>query len=95
MTIEFEWDSNKNQSNINVHGIDFHDAWRIFESPMLSKVDNRKDYGEERWISLGQLDAAVVVVVYTIRNSKIRIISIRRANHDERKIYKEKFKESD
>lgn len=60
---------------------------------MLSKIDNRRDYGEQRWISLGQLDNAVVIVVHTIRDSKVRIISIPRANQDERKIYKAKFKE--
>lgn len=95
MTVEFEWNHNKNQSNIKKHGIDFCDAWRIFEKPMLNKIDNRNDYGEQRYISLGQLDDAVVVVVYTIRNNNKRIISIRRANHEERKIYTEKCKEPD
>ena len=92
MPLEFEWDLNKNKKNVSVHGIDFHDGWQIFEKPMLSKIDDRKDYGEQRLISLGQLDNVVVVLVYTIRSNKIRIISIRRANHDERQTYQEKFK---
>ncbi len=96
--IKLEWDENKNNANIKVHGIDFSDGWRIFENPMLKKVDNRKDYGEERWIGLGKLDTAVIVIVYTNRNGVLRIISIRRANRNERQIYKARFedlKESD
>lgn len=88
--MKFEWHENKNQNNIRVHEIDFQDAWQIFEHPMLVKTDTRKNYGEERLIGLGQLDGAVVVVVFTKRSGATRIISIRRANRNERKIYKEK-----
>jgi hypothetical protein len=91
--MKIEWNEDKNKTNIHKHGIDFHDAWRIFNDYMLKKIDDRYDYGEQRRISLGQLYDAVVVMVYTIRNNSIRIISIRRANRNERKIYKEKFNE--
>jgi hypothetical protein len=84
---EFEWDENKNVINIEQHDIDFNDAWMIFENAMLRKMDTRKDYSEERWVALGKLRDIVVVIVYTFRQSKIRVISIRRANHHERKIY--------
>lgn len=84
---EFEWDDNKNAINIEQHDIDFNDAWMIFENVVLRKVDTRKDYGEERWIALGKLREIVIVIVYMRRLSKIRIISIRRANRYERKIY--------
>ena len=92
--MEFEWDDNKNRENIHKHQIDFLDAWRIFESPILRKLDQRKDYGEKRWIGLGILFESIVVIVFTIRGEKIRIISIRKANHHERTIYKKTFKES-
>ena len=46
--MEFEWDSVKNQRNIEKHGIDFTDAVRIFEHPTLTVVDNRRNYGEKR-----------------------------------------------
>ena len=91
--MKFEWDENKNKTNIRVHEIDFRDAHLAFDHPMLLKIDNRKDYGEERWIGLGKLYDAVVVIVFTKRNDKVRIISIRRANRNERKIYEEKFQE--
>jgi hypothetical protein len=43
----FEWDAAKNTANLAKHGIDFHDAVRIFEGPVLEKTDRRQDYGEE------------------------------------------------
>ena len=88
--MKFEWNESKNKTNIRVHGIDFHDALQIFDHAMLVKIDNRKDYGEQRLIGLGKLDGIVVVVVFTKRGYVTRIISIRRANRNERKIYEEK-----
>lgn len=90
--MKFEWDKNKNNKNIHIHGIDFNDANLIFENPMLIKKDTRKDYGEERLVGLGYLFGAVIVIVFTKRPPAIRVISIRRANKNERKIYEEKFK---
>lgn len=87
MEPQLEWDENKNAINIKNHDIDFCDAWRIFENPILRKKDVRKNYGEERWVALGKLKQLTVVAVYTHRHEKIRIISIRRANRHERKIY--------
>jgi hypothetical protein len=92
--MKFEWDENKNKTNIDVHGVDFRDAHLIFQHPMLIKPDNRKDYGEDRLIGLGLLYEVVVVTVFTKRGNAIRIISIRRANQNERKIYQETFKKS-
>jgi len=46
----FEWDEAKNTANIRKHGIDFADAIDIFNHPMLAILDEREDYGEERWI---------------------------------------------
>ena len=89
--MKFEWDKNKNERNIKHHEIDFHDAASIFEHPMLVKTDTRKDYGEKRLVGLGLLFEVVVVIVFTKRGDVIRVISIRRANKNERKIYQEKF----
>ncbi len=83
----FEWDENKNISNIKKHGIDFKDSLKIFSNTMITKVDDRKDYKEKRWISLGNLENIIVILVYTKRGKIIRIISIRKANKSERKIY--------
>ena len=53
--MEFEWDSVKNQRNIEKHGIDFTDAVRIFERPTLTVVDNRRNYGEKRIAAMGTI----------------------------------------
>ena len=61
-------------------------AWKIrFESPMLIELDDRFDYGEERWFGIGFLGNGVAVVVWTERQGDvIRIISARKANRYER-----------
>jgi len=87
-----EWDNEKNQTNILKHGIDFVDAYKIFENPIITKIDMRIDYKEKRWIGIGKLEKVIVVLVYTKRGKNIRIISIRKANKIERKIYNENFK---
>lgn len=63
--MRFEWDENKNKTNIKVHGIDFRDTHFVFENPMLIKTDSRRDYGEERLVGLGVLYGAVIVIVFT------------------------------
>ncbi len=88
--MEFEWDENKNNSNIIKHGIDFNDAVQIFDNLIITKDDNRKDYGENRWIAIGLLNGFVVVMVYTLRKNMVRIISVRIANKIEKEKYYEK-----
>ncbi len=86
----YEWDEAKNRENIAKHGIDFADAPHIFERPVLARRDDRQDYGgEERWIAIGELRDVVVVMVFTLREDRIRVISIRKANRRERKILEE------
>ncbi len=52
--MEFEWDENKRESNLSKHGIDFVDAAKIFNRPVLERLDNRYDYGETRIVALGE-----------------------------------------
>ncbi len=86
--MEFDWDPAKSEANLNKHGISFDEARDIFDGPILTRVDDRQDYGENRHISLGALaPAAVLVVVHTERGDKIRLISARKANRRERKVY--------
>ncbi len=88
--MEFEWDEDKNASNIAKHGISLAVARRIFEGVVLTHTDDRIDYGEVRKISIGSIGGTVVVVVvHTMRSGKIRIISARPANRAERKRYEE------
>lgn len=94
MAEAYEWNEAKNQRNIAKHGIDFADAFRIFEKAMLVRRDDRRDYRDTRWIALGDLNGVVVVLVYTRRRQRVRIISIRRANRRERKVYQERIQQS-
>ena len=86
--MEFDWDPAKNKANREKHGIGFEDAQHIFAGPVLTRVDDRRAYGESRYISLGALSyEAVLVVVHTQRGGKTRLISARKANRQERQIY--------
>lgn len=87
--MRFEWDEEKNRENIRKHGLDFADAWEIFDAPLLTNLDGREDYGEERWIGIGFLRNFVLVVVYTDTEDVIRIISLRKALKHERTRFEE------
>lgn len=89
--MEFEWDEAKRRANYRKHGLDFRDAEKVFQGMTLTAEDKRQDYGEKRLISLGRLEDIVVVVVYTERSEKVRLISMRRANQKERRAYEEKI----
>jgi uncharacterized protein len=88
--MRFEWDEEKNQANIQKHGLDFVDAQEMFAAPMLTAIDDREDYGEDRWIGLGMIRSRIVVVVFTERGEGvIRIISLRKALKHERERFEQ------
>ncbi len=85
--MEYEWDEKKAEANLLRHGVDFKSAIEFDWETALEARDDRFDYGEERWIALGLIHKRLHVLVYTLRGSKIRIISLRRANKRERAFY--------
>ncbi len=86
--MEFEWDPKKAESNLRKHAIPFDYAVRIFlDNNRLERVDNRTDYGETRWITIGLVNDQEIAVSYTLRNETIRIISARKAERHERENY--------
>ena len=88
--MKFEWDENKNELNIEKHGLDFWDAAEVFDSPLLTALDTRQDYGEDRWIGFGLIEYRAVVVIYTYRDADtVRIISMRKALQHEKYQYEE------
>lgn len=90
--MRFEWDKRKNEANIRSHGIDFLDVPLVFNGPMLVNLDEREEYGEDRWIGVGFLRNIAVVVIFTEpRPDTIRIISARKANKYERKKMEDAF----
>lgn len=92
----YEWDADKNRKNVEKHGIDFQTAKRIFDSPIVSRRDERKDYKEIRYVSIGIIDEiAIIVVVHTNREGRTRLISARPASRRERRIYYEQIQKTD
>lgn len=86
----FEWDEAKRQSNIQKHGIDFIGIERVFAGTTVTILDDRFDYGESRFITLGLLNGRVVVIAHTETLEVIRIISVRKATkHEEASYFKE------
>jgi uncharacterized DUF497 family protein len=86
----YEWDDAKNALNIAKHGIDFDLARQIFDGPVLTATDDRKDYGEVREISIGVIGKIVIItVVHTSRYGRVRIISARTASQSERRRYEQ------
>ena len=75
MSIEFEWDEQKRLSNLQKHGIDFIRACQIFDGFTVEFEDNRYDYGEDRYIAIGETNGQILTVVYTYRDDAIRLIS--------------------
>lgn len=89
----FEWDDDKDKLNLQKHGIGFSLAVRIFDGPVLTWVDDRSDYGETRYHSIGQIEGiAVLAVIHTDRSGRTRLISARPANRSERRRYDEKIR---
>lgn len=91
LDVEFQWDEKKSQENLEKHGLNFEDAHLVFEGKTVTFLDDRIDYGEKRYITLGELLGRVVVTVHTLRGETIRIISMRKANGREKKIYQKRL----
>jgi len=90
--MKYQWDEEKNKKNIRHHGIDFNDVPSMFLSPMVTFLDNRKDYGEDRWIGIGILKTILAVIVFTEPNDDtIRIVSARKARKHEQQIYRDQI----
>ena len=89
--MRFEWDAAKNRSNFAKHGLDFADAELVFAGPCVTFVDDRFDYGEERFLTLGLLAGRLVVIAHAPRGEATRIISMRKANRREQKIYQKRL----
>ena len=86
--LQFEWDEDKAAVNLAKHGVSFLTAAEIFTSETVEKIDDREDYGELRFVTLGRVDLDVYRVVYTWRGDMlIRIISAQKASRHEREIY--------
>lgn len=81
---EFEWDDQKERTNIAKHGIDFPTAAEVFSDPLMFEYEDDRDYDEQRWNAIGMVDGKLLHVTYTERSDVTRIISAREAEPHER-----------
>ena len=85
--MRFLWNETKRVLNLNQHGLDFVDAQRVFDGPTYTYEDDRFDYSEQRFVTLGVLGGIVVSIVHTETPRQIRVISFRKATRHEQAIY--------
>ncbi len=86
------YDPEKRRRTLEERGLDFEDAPQVLSGFHLTQPDLRRDYGEDREITVGLLNGTVVVLVWTERDESLRMISMRKAEKHERERY---FKEVD
>jgi uncharacterized protein len=88
MADDFEWDQAKAAANYKKHGVRFEHAVGAFEDPFaLIELDESEEYGEDRFLLTGRAAGGILVVVYTERGERVRIISAREATEYERRNY--------
>jgi uncharacterized DUF497 family protein len=97
MEMKFEWDDVKAGSNFKDHGVSFELAKTVFDDAFaIDRIDNREDYGEERFVIIGMAEGQTLLfVAYTERSERIRIISARRVTKDEQNYYFEQNSSTD
>ena len=89
--MRIEFDEAKRAETIKARGLDIARAADVLAGATLTVEDDRHNYGEVRFITIGFLDDAMVVLVWTPRGDACRIISMRKANERERRLYGPRF----
>jgi uncharacterized protein len=85
--MEFEWDEQKDAANRAKHGVGLEEAARMDWIVGTTVADGRFEYGEERFRRYAVLGGRLFVCVFTLRDGRFRIISLRKANSREAKRY--------
>jgi uncharacterized DUF497 family protein len=92
--MEISYDPEKRAQTLNHRDLDFEDAVHVFAGPTIDIEDDRRDYGEIRWLTFGLLEERLVALVWTPRGDARHIISMRKANERERKRYEGQLERS-
>jgi uncharacterized DUF497 family protein len=79
----------KREQTLRTRGLDLRRAREVFAGPHFTRVDERYDYGEVRFVTLGWLDGRLVVFVWTVRGVARRVISMRHCHDREAKEVRE------
>jgi uncharacterized DUF497 family protein len=75
--VRITFDPAKQAATLAGRGLDFADADKVFAGTHATAPDERRDYGERRFVTAGFLSGRLVVVVWTLRGDSRRIISMR------------------
>ena len=86
MVIEF--DETKRDLTLKERGLDFARAGEVFAGDRIEQEDDRQDYGEPRFQTMGRLDGEVVMIVWTPRGSARRVISMRKCHANEQRQFR-------
>lgn len=89
----YEWDESKRESNVEWHGVDFAIVDGFEWDASLTIMDERKEYGEDRFISVAPIRGRLHVLVWTPRDGNVRVISLRKANKREVRDYERQTQE--
>lgn len=90
--LEISFDATKRRSTLAIRGLDFADAAKVFEGPVFESEDDRFDYPERRYATIGLLGDRLVAVVWTETITGRRVISMRKANDREYSKYRAKLR---
>ncbi len=85
--MELEWDEVKRLGTLRERHLDFADVARFDYDTVVTWPDDRRDYGEARFNSYGYLDGVLCTYCFTMRQGRLRVISMRKVNERERQRY--------
>ncbi len=88
------YDLAKREWTLRERGLDFEDAAEVFAGLQITRLDDREDYGEDRYITFGYLRGRMMVVVWTPRGSARRVMSMRKANAKEQSRIEQRLSEA-
>ena len=91
--MKITYDPAKRDWTLRERGLDFEQAAQVFAGPTFDQADNRHDYGEPRIVTVGRLDARMVIVVWTPRGEARHVMSMRKANEREKARYRDRLGE--
>jgi uncharacterized DUF497 family protein len=92
--VRISFDANNRVATLEQRGIDMLDADKVFAGPTATWLDDRRDYGEARWLTAGFLAGRVVLVAWTERGAARRVISMRHCHAKEVRKFRRRFPEA-
>lgn len=92
--MQITYDPEKRGQTLAQRGLDFAEAGQVFAGTTIDFIDDRRDYGEVRWVTFGWLNGRLVALVWTPRGGARHVISMRKANDREKSWYQEQMDRS-